>query len=186
MCEKIRLNTDKVNTIFESDRTYARLLTEGDFEALYEILSDEKVMYSWGYAFSEAESKEWLLFQMQCFKLDGFCKFGIFNKINQVLMGCVGLNYEFIRLEHTFKERIIELGYVFSTQFWGQNYGFESTKACCEYAFNRLNLKQIYALISPDNTASIKLAKKLGMQEIGKNTLEKNELVFKLENTKEK
>ncbi|TQR41080.1 N-acetyltransferase [Campylobacter sp. MIT 12-8780] len=186
MGEKIHFNTDKASIVFESKRTYARVLVEDDFKALHEILSDERVMYSWGHGFSEAESKEWLLFQMQCFKLDGFCKFGVFNKKSQVLMGCVGLNYEFIRLENAFKERIVELGYVFSTQFWGQNYAFESTKVCCEYAFNILNLKQIYALISANNTASIKLAKKLGMQEIGKNTLEKNELVFKLEHTKEK
>lgn len=180
MGENIHLSSDQTKVIFESQRTYARALTENDFDALHEILSDEKVMHVWGHGFSESETQQWLLFQIQCFKIDGFCKFGIFNKTSKKLMGCAGLNYEFIRLENAFKERVIELGYVFGSEFWGQNYAFESTKACCEYAFNILNLKQIYALISPDNIASIKLAKKLGMHEIGKNTLEQNELVFNL------
>lgn len=45
--------------------------------------------------------------------------------------------------------------------------GTEALSLLCEYAFDTLDLHQVYANVGADNTASIKLFKKLGFYEIG-------------------
>ena len=42
-------------------------------------------------------------------------------------------------------------------------------RACAEYAFSKLGVKELYCLIKEDNAQSLKLAKKLGMRVVGKN-----------------
>jgi RimJ/RimL family protein N-acetyltransferase len=57
-----------------------------------------------------------------------------------------------------------ELVYVFHTSVWGEGYATEAASAVKEYAFERLGLKRIIALIAPENTASERVAKKVGMR----------------------
>lgn len=45
--------------------------------------------------------------------------------------------------------------------------GTEALTLLCEYAFDTLDLHQVYANVGADNTASIKLFKKLGFTEVG-------------------
>jgi len=57
----------------------------------------------------------------------------------------------------------IELVYLIEPAAWGQGYASEIGQALISYAFERLNLKRLIALIEPDNKASERVAVKLGM-----------------------
>lgn len=51
---------------------------------------------------------------------------------------------------------------------WGNGYATESARAILQYEFKVLKLFVIYALIIPENTASIRVAQRLGMTPLGR------------------
>ncbi|MFC1540566.1 GNAT family N-acetyltransferase [Candidatus Margulisiibacteriota bacterium] len=53
----------------------------------------------------------------------------------------------------------------------GKGYGAAAIRLACEYAFEKLNIKQILSHIKPDNIASQKIFAKAGFRNVGKNNL---------------
>ncbi len=58
----------------------------------------------------------------------------------------------------------IELTYVFARSAWGQGYATEMGRALRDYAFEELGLERLIALIEPENAASERVARKVGMR----------------------
>lgn len=58
----------------------------------------------------------------------------------------------------------IELVYVVASESWGKGYATEAAFALRDYAFSRLGLPRVVALIDPENHASARVAEKIGMQ----------------------
>jgi ribosomal-protein-alanine N-acetyltransferase len=56
----------------------------------------------------------------------------------------------------------VDLGYAFLPDFWYQGFATESAAAILEFARTTLKVPRTLALVSPDNTRSIKLLEKLG------------------------
>jgi [ribosomal protein S5]-alanine N-acetyltransferase len=59
-----------------------------------------------------------------------------------------------------------DLGYRFMPQHWGRGYATEAAKYTLEYGFNTLQLKTITGRAHIENTASLKVLEKIGMQYI--------------------
>lgn len=57
----------------------------------------------------------------------------------------------------------IELGYFFLPSFWGKGYATEASEWVVNYAFKTLGLDTLIAIVKPSNSASISVAKKVGM-----------------------
>ena len=57
----------------------------------------------------------------------------------------------------------IEVGYRLARSHWGQGFATEAVTAIREYAFGVLRMPRLIALIDPQNTASIRVAEKVGM-----------------------
>ncbi len=55
-----------------------------------------------------------------------------------------------------------EVAYLLAKEFWGQGLGAEAAGALVRYAFMRLQLIRLIALIDRENTASIRTAEKVG------------------------
>ena len=58
-----------------------------------------------------------------------------------------------------------ELGYTFDRPYWGQGYGGEAAARVFEYATSRMQIRRIVSVIHPDNTASVKIAKRCGARQ---------------------
>jgi RimJ/RimL family protein N-acetyltransferase len=58
----------------------------------------------------------------------------------------------------------IEIGWRLSPAAWGHGYAVEAARALLTHGFDALGLREIIAEIDPANTASIRVAEKLGMQ----------------------
>ena len=56
-----------------------------------------------------------------------------------------------------------ELGYTLHPQAWGQGFATELARALIEYGFTELQLRRIWATCRPDNIASFKVLRKLGL-----------------------
>ncbi len=57
----------------------------------------------------------------------------------------------------------IDLGFSFLERFWGRGYAFEAAEAVMDYGWKVAKLPRIVAVVSPHNTASIRLLNKLGL-----------------------
>lgn len=60
----------------------------------------------------------------------------------------------------------IDLGYRLMQPFWGKGYAFEAAKHTVDYGFNQLHLKTIVGRAHIENTASLKILEKTGMQYV--------------------
>ena len=62
----------------------------------------------------------------------------------------------------------IEVAYLLDENFWHQGLATEAATGILTYAFDNLNLSRIICLMHPDNIASQKVAKRIGMTFEGK------------------
>jgi len=58
----------------------------------------------------------------------------------------------------------VEVAYLLAKEYWGQGLGTEVAQAIANYAFAQLHLTRLICLIDPANGASIRVARKLGME----------------------
>lgn len=57
----------------------------------------------------------------------------------------------------------VEVAYLLSKQYWGQGLGTEAAQAILDYGFEKQKLPRLICLIDKDNTASLNVARKIGM-----------------------
>lgn len=57
-----------------------------------------------------------------------------------------------------------DIGFAFLPDYWNNGYAFESAVAVMGYARETLRLKRILAITTPDNDASAKLLRKMGLR----------------------
>ena len=57
-----------------------------------------------------------------------------------------------------------DIGFAFVPEYWSNGYAFESASGVKEYAFSRLRLPRLLAVVNADNAASIRLLEKLGLR----------------------
>jgi RimJ/RimL family protein N-acetyltransferase len=58
-----------------------------------------------------------------------------------------------------------ELGYTFDRDFWGQGYASEAAARVFEYATSAMPFRRIVSVIHPENSPSIKIAKRCGARQ---------------------
>lgn len=60
-----------------------------------------------------------------------------------------------------------DIGFAFLPEYGGKGYAHEAASATMDYAHHSLKMKQLAAITAPDNTASLRLLEKIGMQFCG-------------------
>jgi ribosomal-protein-alanine N-acetyltransferase len=58
-----------------------------------------------------------------------------------------------------------DIGYAFLPEYWGSGYAFEAAEATLHHGAGKFGLERIIAVVSPGNTASIRVLEKLGMRQ---------------------
>ena len=85
---------------------------------------------------------------------DGVCRWAVWQKANDRLMGFCG----FVR-----REEGLEIGWRFDPSFWRKGYGYEAARHLVDWAFENRDADLIFAKMHVLNTASYALAEKVGM-----------------------
>jgi RimJ/RimL family protein N-acetyltransferase len=57
-----------------------------------------------------------------------------------------------------------DIGFAFLERYWGEGYAYESADAVMRYAREKLGIKRVLAITTPDNVASGKLLNKIGLR----------------------
>ena len=143
--------------ISETERLVIKEVTYEDFNNLSVMLKDLEVMYAWEHSFSDEEVKEWIDNNIKSYREDGTGYFTIIEKESGRFAGQAGLHYSVVQ-----DKRILEIGYIFMKEFWNKGYAYEAAKFFIKQAFHKMEEKEIYALIRPENYRSSGLAEKVG------------------------
>lgn len=146
--------------ILETERLSLRELTQDDYPALCRILQDERVMYAYEGAFSDAEVQEWLDRQLARYEKWGFGLWAAVLKETGEVIGQCGLTMQL------WKEReVLEIGYLFRRDCWHRGYATEAARACKAYAFEKLEAEEVCSIIRDINEASKRVAIRNGMMK---------------------
>lgn len=144
--------------ILETERLYLREMDQRDYEALCKILQDDETMYAYEGAFSNEEVQEWLDRQISRYRKWGFGLWAVVLKETDEMIGQSGLTMQ------PWKDReVLEIGYLFNRMHWHMGYAAEAAKACKEYAFEILKAEEVCSIIRDTNTASQRVAQRIGM-----------------------
>jgi [ribosomal protein S5]-alanine N-acetyltransferase len=143
----------------ETERINLRILTLDNSEDVFKHFSDPDVTKFMDIEPCKdvREAEEIIRFHIE----DSGCRWGLFDKINDNLMGTVGFHY----LRRNNEATIAEVGFDLSKKFWGKGFMFEVMKEVILFGFTQMGLNIIDATVETDNLRSINLMKKLGFKK---------------------
>ena len=128
--------------ILETQRLYLREMNQADFQSLCRISQDEKAMYAYEGAFSDAEVQEWLDRQISRYQKWRFGLWAVILKETDEMIGQCGLT-----MQPWKNEEVLEIGYLFERSHWHQGYAIEAARACKKYAFDVLKADKVCSII---------------------------------------
>lgn len=152
--------------MIETGRLKLRVEEESDVYAIYDMLIDPEVRKYTGGVFKKSvehlqeiiksNSGKFTLNSNDISNDNGYCAFGVIDKVTDEYMGCCG--FRFCRQMNE-----VELFYLYRRNFWGKGFGSEAAKAVLKFGFETIGLPAIFAAVDPVNTASEKILIKIGM-----------------------
>jgi RimJ/RimL family protein N-acetyltransferase len=166
----------------ESERLIFRRIEQADFEFFARIHADPIVARYLGNGKPRSiqETHELLERYFETYKSLELGPLAVLRKSDGVLIGRCGLSDMALEVNTASGElpriwyqrsqvpsdtNVIfeqELGYTFDRNYWGQGYASEAAARVFNYASSTIPFRPIVSVIHPDNTASIKIAKKCG------------------------
>ncbi|MEE3343166.1 MAG: GNAT family N-acetyltransferase [Bacilli bacterium] len=141
----------------ESERLILRKCKESDYKDSYKYCcSDPELCRLQGFDVHKSDETTRRSFKEkeEQYKVDDmFYEWAIIRKKDNQFMGEIAL------VHYNEENNAIELGYHLGKVFRGQGYMQEALNRILSFAFEELDLNQVYALILNDNTSSSKVAK---------------------------
>jgi ribosomal-protein-alanine N-acetyltransferase len=145
--------------ILETENLLFRPLTLDDLDDLAVLYADPEVMRFLGGPRSRDEVQRVLNRYMREYQIYGHSFFATILKSDQRFIGQCGLLHQEVE-----EQQEVELGYVLAKTYWQHGLAVEGIAALKDYGLQQLGFPRVISLIPPDNTASIHIAEKVGMQ----------------------
>jgi RimJ/RimL family protein N-acetyltransferase len=150
------INTNVIETV----RMVLRKFGESDRDAIFGFLGDREVMrFSLnGPSTREDVQTKYLPSCQKRYARDGLGQWAVIRKSDGLCIGECG-----ICVQEVEGKREDEISYRLRRDCWGQGFATEATRACRDYGFNSIGLHRLISIIEAENTASIRVAEKMGM-----------------------
>ncbi len=150
---------ERLPIILETERLTLRYQQPSDVEPLVDLWADPEVTRYMG----GPRDREWLESALEETACDPYAErydlWPLIEKETGQVVGDCGL------LDKEVEGRTeIELIYVLASSAWGRGYATEIGQALKAYAFEEMGLGRLIALIEPENTASARVAEKVGLR----------------------
>ena len=143
----------------ETDRLVLRRLESTDLDEMTALLGDAKALTHWGGPLDRSGARDWIVRNLARYERDGFGRCAVIWRATGELVGDCGL----IRTEVEGAPDV-ELGWIVRRDQWGRGIATEAGRAWRDYAFERAGLDRIVSMVSEVNTASRRVAEKLGLR----------------------
>ncbi|UKA50975.1 GNAT family N-acetyltransferase [Arthrobacter sp. FW305-123] len=137
-----------------------REMTLADLDNMSSMLGDPDVMTYYPAPKTREEAAAWIAWNQANYARDGFGLW-IVETLDGGFMGDCGLTWQSVNGRPE-----LEVGYHVRRDFQGRGYATEAALACLEYARDVVGATQLVAIIHPDNTASRRVAERLGMRHL--------------------
>ena len=150
-----------MNHIFTSDRLGFRNYREDDLESMFAVSGDPEVMEHFPFTNTKEQTQGFIARMMKHFDEHQFCYFAVDRLDTMEMIGFIGL-YTQDYLEG--KEPFVDIGWRLAKSSWGVGFATEGSKACLQYAFDKLGMDTIYSVASTINVKSLRVMEKIGME----------------------
>lgn len=147
-------------TVLQTKRLTLRRFTQIDDRALACVFADPKVMRFGDGIKSDEWIQDWVDGCISGYRDRGWGPLAVIENASGNLIGYCGL----FHIPDVNGRPEIEIGYRFARESWGRGYATEAVLAVRDWAFDSLGLTRLVAMIDPNNTASIRVAEKAGME----------------------
>ena len=137
----------------ETERLFLREMTEGDFDALYQVLSDAVIMQHYPHAFDQEQVRNWIARNMDRYRTLGFGLWAVCLKETGEMIGDCGLTMQQIN------GRILpEIGYHIRRDHQRKGYAKEAAIAVRDWVFCNTPFQVVYSYMKHTNLSSIRTA----------------------------
>lgn len=152
--------------IAETDRLILRHFIAEDAPALFELDSNPNVLtYLNTTPVENIEVIHKMIARVQKeYETYGVGRVAVVLKETNETIGWAGLKY--ITFEINGHTNHYDLGYRLLERVWGNGYGYEAAKATLDYAFNDLQLNEVFATAMLDHKASRRILEKIGLKYV--------------------
>lgn len=141
-------------------RLLLRRFTPQDRDDLMGVFGDAEVMRFGDGVKSAAWVTGWLRDRLEDYARRGYGPYAVLRRDTLAFIGYCGLFY----FPNVNGQAEIEIGYRLVRAAWGNGFATEAALAVRDAAFSTLGLRRLIAMIDPDNSASIRVAEKIGMR----------------------
>lgn len=145
--------------ILETERLFLRELTPGDYDALYAVLADSDIMQHDPYTLDEARVRNWILKNMERYRVFGFGLWAVCLKETGEMIGDCGLTMQTIN-----GSILPEIGYHIAKAHQRRGCAKEAARAVRDWTFSHTPFGMVYSYMKEDNTASAAAARANGMR----------------------
>ncbi len=145
--------------ILETEHLLFRPLTLSDLDDMAALYSDPEVMRYLGGRRDRNEVERVLNGYIRDYQMYGHSFFATILKSDQSFIGHCGLLNQEVEGQPE-----MELGYILARPYWQNNLAVEGIQALKEYGFRELGFPRLVSLIPAENSVSIHIAEKIGMQ----------------------
>lgn len=156
----------KIKVFSETERFILREILPTDVDKLFELDSDPEVHRYLGD--SPVTGKDQIIdvinFIRQQYVDNGIGRWAIIDKKTNDFIGWTGL--KFVTDLTNNHKNYYDLGYRLIKKYWGQGIATETALASLNYAFDKLNADEVYAMADCENDSSNKILNKIGLSFI--------------------
>lgn len=157
----------KVITLM-TERLKLRQWIQEDYPYFAKLNADTEVMEFYPSVLSETESNTMAIRIKSLIEENTWGFWAIELIETKQFIGFVGLNSPSYNLPIT---PCVEIGWRLAKEHWGKGYATEAGKATLKFAFEELDLGEVYSFASVDNQKSVAVMKRLGLKN-GNNNFE--------------
>ncbi len=150
---------EKLFPVLTTERLILRRFQQDDIGSVYKGLSHPEVIRHYGVSYGSMEATQE---QMDWFEMIEREEKGLWwavcSKQDQTFLGALGFN------NWTKEHRKIEMGYWLLPEYWGCGIIGEAGRAACNYAFQKMSVHRIEAVVETENGNSKKVMAQLGFE----------------------
>jgi RimJ/RimL family protein N-acetyltransferase len=169
-----------MDPILVTSRLLLREMSRDDLDFVAAMLADPDVMRFYPKSYSREEAAAWIDRQVDRYARHGHGLWLVVDRDGGEPIGQVGLT-----LQRVEGEEVPEVGYLIHRPFWRRGFATEAAVATRDHAFQSLGRSRVSSLIRPENVPSQGVARKMGMEPVGRTVIHGGfeHLVFSVERT---
>lgn len=142
-----------------TSRLRFREMTPADLDNMAALLGDPAVMTYYPAPKTRSEALGWIAWNEKNYAEHGHGLW-IVESSDGTFLGDCGLTWQDVNGRPE-----LEVGYHMRTGVQGRGYATEAAAACRDFARDELQIQQLVAIIHPENTASRRVAEKIGLRD---------------------